>query len=145
MKTKRNLTGLLLLLAAGTFSACSQTTANTVESATPRAQISPEQMRKVTTDSSLGRAVVPVMLSTGKADDGSTFKVQIQVQNQTRSTAYVNYRVDWFDAQGMALPGYNPPMKPLAIEGGEIKSIAAVAPTPKAVDFRFTFLERKGD
>ena len=145
MKTKRNFAGILLLAATGIFSACAQTTANTVESAEPRAQISPEQMRKVTTDSSLGRAVVPVMLSTGKADDGLSFKVQLQVQNQSRKTAYVNYRVDWFDAQGMALPGYNPPMQPLAIEGGEIKSIATVAPTPKAVDYRFTFLERKGD
>jgi uncharacterized protein YcfL len=129
---------------AAAFTACS-TTVNTVESANPQATITPEAMKKIETDSSLGSAITPIMLNTGTSADGSALKVQLQVQNKTRKTAYVNYRVDWFDKQGMTLPGYNPSMTSLAVEGGEIKAITAVAPSPNATDFRFTFLERKGD
>lgn len=135
---------VLAVSLAALFSACG-TTVNTVESANPQAQIRPEHMKHIRTDATLGRSITPVMLSTGTADDGQSLKVQLEVQNNRSKTAYLNYRVDWFDAQGMALPGYNPVMQPLAIEGGEIKALAAVAPSPKAVDFRFSFLERKGD
>lgn len=135
----------LAAMLAISFSAC-QTTVNTVESANPKAsQIRPEQMKHIQTDGSLKNSAAPIMLSTGKADDGQTLKVQLQLQNKTRSTAYVNYRVDWFDNQGMLVPGHVPSMQAISIEGGEIKSLSTIAPSPKAVDFRFILLEHKGN
>lgn len=143
MKLRFLLPALAVSFAAA-FSAC-RTTVNTVQSANPRARITPEQMKHIKTDSSLEDAATPVSLITGKAADGESLKVQLEVQNTTRTTAYLNYRVDWKDAQGLALSGYTATTHQLAIEGGEIKAIAVTAPSPRAVDFQFTFIERKGD
>ncbi|MDR1497887.1 MAG: YcfL family protein [Puniceicoccales bacterium] len=120
-------------------------TVNTVESANPRASITPEQMKHFKTDSALNAIVKPIFLSTGVADDGTSLKVQLQVQNTTRRTAHVSYRVNWLDKQGLSLAGHTPVMIPLFLEGGAVKRITVTAPSPRAVDFQFEFIERRGD
>lgn len=144
MKKTNRATALLLLPAAlvlGATTACTTPTVNTVESATPKARVTPEQMRHFKTDRALDRVARPVFLQTGKGADGQSLKVQAQVQNTTRKTAVFHYRVNWFDAQGLALSGYTPAMHTVELSGGEIKSITVTAPSSAAVDFQIVFIE----
>lgn len=134
---------LAALVAAGAFAGC-RTSVNTVDPANPTGAPSPEAMSHMVTDSSLADAVVPVFYNKGKTESDFTI-VQLQVQNRSRSVARVNYRVEWFDTNGIAITSPAPITKPLVIEAGATETIKAVALTPKAVDARIRFQESKNN
>ena len=123
----------ILLLAA-----C--TTVNTVERAEP---VNPRQMiddKRVTTDVGLGRRVkvLGVNDSTGP---GGLLKVQVEVENTTRSLQHFNYKFEWFDENGNVLNTATSAYVPRQIEGKETVFLTATAPTPAAKDFRLKLLE----
>jgi uncharacterized protein YcfL len=66
-------------------------------------------------------------------------KIQVEVQNNTRSVQAFTYRVEWFDENGMLVT--SSPSLPKTLEGKETADIIAIAPTPRAKDFRIKFLE----
>ena len=56
-----------------------------------------------------------------------------------------NYRIEWFDMNGMAINTPTSVWIPRQIEGKESLTITAVAPTPTARDFRVKFMENVRD
>jgi len=138
MKHRTRLAALAAVVVAGAFAGC-RTSTNTVDPAAPVGTPSPEAMKHTITDPSLSDEIVPVFYSKGRNDAGFTV-VQLQVQNQTRSVARVNYRVQWFDTNGL-LVTTTPVSTALAIEAGSVETIRVDAPTANAVDAKIRFIE----
>lgn len=140
MKTTLNLLQKsAVVIAAGVLlSAC--TTLNTVERAEPAGQKQMISDKRIITDSGLSRKVRIV----GVNEDMSAtqLKIQIEVFNATRSMQNFSYRVEWFDEKGMLISTPTGAYVPKQIEGKESMFITAVAPTPKAKDFRVKFIEQ---
>ncbi|MDR2512574.1 MAG: YcfL family protein [Puniceicoccales bacterium] len=133
-----------LVAASAMFVGCAET--NTVERVNaPANGVAREPMRHIITDEVLSWQAEPVDLILGKAEDGESLKVQLRLKNDKwfGRRLEVNYYVDWFDASGMRVAGYKPAMHRLSINASEIVPLVAVAPTPKAVDFKFIFIDAK--
>lgn len=114
------------------------TTPNTVERAEPVGQRQMVTDKRIITDASLNRAVRIVGVN---ETPGEFLKVQIELQNTTRSLKRFNYRFEWFDAQGMQVNTPTTTYIPRQIEGKESLFISAIAPTPTAKDFRLKLIE----
>lgn len=136
MKTNRLI--LLAGLAAAFLPGC--TTTNTVENAQPVAQRQMIADKRVTTDASLGRHVAVLGVNTADTPAGY-LKVQVQIQNTTRSMQSFTYRVEWFDENGMVISLPTNVSIPKTLEGKETSEIVVIAPTERAKDFRIKFLE----
>ena len=96
MKTRMllPLAGIGLLVLAG----C--TTVNSVENADKQGQRQMVTDQRAITDASLGRKVSIVGVNQSMTP-GGLLKVQVELQNRTRSLQRFNYRFEWFDANGM--------------------------------------------
>ena len=137
-------TSTALVAAFAMLAGCAET--NTVERANaPANGAAREPMRHIVTDEVLSWQADPVDLIVGKAEDGESLKVQLRLKNDKwfGRRLEVNYYVDWFDASGFRVAGYKPAMHRLSINASEIVPIIAVAPSPKAVDFKFIFIDAK--
>jgi uncharacterized protein YcfL len=141
MKTFISQKLVLLAVLAGMFglSACTTTT-NTVEPAQPVAQRQMLADKRVVTDTSLDSScrILGVNAATGP---GGFLKIQVEVQNLTKSRKSFTYRVEWFDENGMIINLPTTTAIPRSLEGKETASITATAPTDRAKDFRIRFLE----
>ena len=138
MKTLNSI--FIACAAAGALLPTGCTTVNTLEPAQPAAQREMLSDKRVLTDASLNRRVR--ILGVNQATSPAGFlKVQVEVQNTTRSQQSFTYRVEWFDENGMiiTLPTYT--AIPRTMEGKETISLTATAPNDKAKDFRIKFLE----
>lgn len=119
--------------------------ANTMNTIEPANSVAQRQMladKRLITDKDMQKHVHPIGLNTATGS-GGFLKIQVEVQNTTSRRYSFNYRVDWFDENGMLI---NSPMAvatPRTIEGGETLAITATAPTDRAKDFRIKFLEAK--
>ena len=133
------LTGVLLF-----SNGCATESMNTVEAAMPEGRPVMVSDQRILTDPSLGRNVYVIGVNEAWTANGYK-KVQIQVYNRTRSAKSFTYKVEWFDADGMLITSASDHRTPMTIEGGQKRSIAVLATSPKAVDFRFTFLESLGE
>lgn len=129
---------LLLAFVAG--AGCKSTQVNTLEPAQPAAQREMISDQRVLKDQSLNKAVNIVGVNSAIGAEGF-LKIQVEVENRSRSLKSFTYTVEWFDENGMLieLPAAN--ARPRSLEGGEIAAITATAPTPRARDFRIKFLE----
>lgn len=125
-----------VLLSAG----CATRSINTVEAAQPEGIPYMVADKRIITDPSLSRNVYVVGVNESFTEAGYK-KVQIQIYNRTRSMKAFTYRVEWFDQDGMIITSSLDNRTPIQIEGGQKRNIAVLATSPKAVDFRFTFLE----
>ena len=136
MKTRiyLSLAGIGLLALSG----C--TTVNTVENADKQGQRQMVTDQRAITDASLGRKVEIVGVNTAMTP-GGLLKVQVELQNRTRSLQRFNYRFEWFDANGMQVTTVASALLPDQIEGKESKFIFGVAPNPNCKDFRVKFIE----
>lgn len=131
--------GLLGALAAFA-TGCGTTTVNTTEPAVPSARREMLADQRVQTDASLARAVRVRGVNT--ATDAQGFlKVQVEIENTTRSRKQFTYRVQWFDDKGMLITLPTATAVPRSLEGREVAYITTTAPTPQAKDFRILFLE----
>lgn len=124
------------LLAAG----CQSTRVNTVQPAQPVGNKQMISDERVLLDQSLNRAVNIVGVNAATGPEGF-LKIQVEVENRTRSRKLFTYRVEWFDENGMLIELPTAHAQPRSLEGGERAMITATAPTPKAKDFRIKFLE----
>lgn len=115
-----------------------KTTLNTVERAEPVGQRQLVTDKRIITDASLNRAV---RIAGVNETPGEFLKVQIELQNTTRSLKSFNYRFEWFDANGMQVNSPTSIYIPRQIEGKESLFIGAIAPTPTAKDFRLKLIE----
>lgn len=115
------------------------TTVNTTEPAQAVAQKEMITDKRVITDRSLLRKVKVVGLNQSNVDNH--LKIQVEVVNTTRSVQDFGYRLEWFDQNSMLISLPTSAYIPRQIEGKETIFITAVAPTPKAKDFRIKFIE----
>jgi len=139
MKARERLCWAGMVLAL-TLTACSSTTVNTVEPASPTGQRAMISDRRLLTDQSLNKRVRIVGLNTATGAEGF-LKVQVEVQNVTSRMQRFTYQVEWFDQDGMLIQLPAATSIPRSIEGGESLMLTATAPTGRAKDFRFKFLE----
>jgi uncharacterized protein YcfL len=149
MKIPTLAAGAFLLAAAALNTGC-HSTVNSVEAEKPKAEtaspddpkpeISQKQLKHVRTDGRLTKEIQPISLLEGIADDGVSLKVQLRVRNGRRGPVKVNYKVEWFDKNGLAISGYTPVLQSIHLLGRETKPIVVIAPTPKALDYRFEFI-----
>jgi uncharacterized protein YcfL len=140
MKTSRFRDLCVVAACAGLLTGCSSTTVNTVEPAVPTARREMLADQRVQTDPSLAKAVRVVGVNTA-TDAAGFLKVQVEVQNTTRSRKQFTYRVQWFDPHGMIIDTPTAAATPRSLEGRETAYITTTAPTPQAKDFRILFLE----
>ena len=96
----------------------------------------PPMDRRVTVSPYLGTAVwvTDVRLAKGPS---SHFTLQANVVNNTSGVMRMEYRVDWLDATGTAIPSVVSTWLPMSAAAREVVSLQATAPSPEAVDFRF--------
>src|ERR1039458_4702126 len=88
-----------LLLAGGALALSGCTTVNSVENADKQGQRQMVTDQRAITDASLDRKVSIVGVNQSMTPDG-LLKVQVELQNRTRSLQRFNYRFEWFDANG---------------------------------------------
>ena len=127
---------VVALLPAG----CATKTVNTLEPAQPVAQREMLSDKRILTDASLSQSVHIVGVNQATTPAGF-MRIQVEVQNTTRSRRSFSYRVEWFDENGIIIPLPTYTAIPRTIEGKETLSLTATAPNPKAKDFRIKFLE----
>jgi uncharacterized protein YcfL len=96
--------------------------------------------KRATTDASLSRRVAVIGVNTADTPAGF-LRVQVQIQNTTRSVQSFTYRIEWFDENGMAISLPTNVSIPKTLEGKETSEIVVIAPTQRAKDFRIKFLE----
>lgn len=126
--------------AAWLFTGCGSTSVNSVEPAQTSAQRAMLSDKCVFNNRSLAKAVRVLGINTA-TDQGGFLKIQIEVQNTTRSRKLFTYRIQWFDEHGILISLPTTVATPRSLEGRELADITATAPTVKAKDFRIQFLE----
>jgi uncharacterized protein YcfL len=136
MKTRM----LLPLAGIGLLALAGCTTVNSVENADKQGQRQMVTDQRAITDTSLDRKVSIVGVNQSMTP-GGLLKVQVELQNRTRSLQRFNYRFEWFDANGMQVTTVASALLPDQIDGKESKFIFGVAPNPNCKDFRVKFIE----
>ena len=131
---------LPLGVAAGLIVLSGCTTVNTVENADKSGQRNMIADTRAVTDASLNRKVNIVGVNTSMTP-GGLLKVQVELQNRTRSLQRFNYHFEWFDQNGMQINNVSTALIPDQIEGKESKFICGVAPTPACRDFRVKMID----
>jgi uncharacterized protein YcfL len=131
---------LLPLAGIGLLALTGCTTVNTVENADKQGQRQMITDQRAITDASLGRKVSIVGVNQSMTP-GGLLKVQVELENRTRSLQRFNCRFEWFDANGMQVTTVASALLPDQIEGKESKFIFGVAPNPNCKDFRVKFIE----
>jgi uncharacterized protein YcfL len=134
---------LLLTTAAAALallgSGCA-TSVNTVSRSEPQATPSYVADQRVITDSSLGRKVAIVSVNEAKVS-GDLLKIQVTLENRSTKPQAFTYKFDWIATDGMELSAPTGGWKQIQLEGRETRAVAAVATSPKAVDFRLKLRE----
>lgn len=128
------LLGLLTLLTSG----C--TTVNVVEPAEPVGTRAMIDDRRIITDPSLARNL-RIMGINETTVSNDMLQVQVEVVNTTRRVQSFNYAFEWYNLDGMLITTPPTTWKSRQIEGGESLFLTAVAPSPRAKDFRLKLLE----
>jgi len=121
-----------VLLAAGCASV------NTVEPLYPQAQPDRVPDKRVITDLRLNDIAYVVEVDHA-VSPGGLQRVQVKLTNTKAAVKNVNYRFQWFDAQGFALD--DEPTQVIVIEGGDTRPVLDTAPSPNAVDWKLTLSE----
>jgi uncharacterized protein YcfL len=124
-----------VLLLAG----CKSNTVNTVAPAQTTAQRQMIADHVIMTDGSLAKSV-RVMGVNVATDNEGFLKIQVEVQNTTKSRKLFTYRVEWFDEKGMIITLPTAAAIPRSLEGKETSYLTATAPTIMAKDFKIKFL-----
>ena len=113
---------------------------NTYENAESRATPTYVADKRVVTDNTLAGTVRVVSINQATVS-GNLLKIQATVENLKSSLRTVNYKFEWVDQDGMSVNSPNETWKSLTLQGRETTTIATVAVSPKAVDFRLKFRE----
>jgi uncharacterized protein YcfL len=129
-----------LALAGSALALTGCTTVNSVENAQKEGQRNMVTDQRVITDASLNRKVAIVGVNRAMLPTG-LLKVQVELENHTRSLQRFLYRFEWFDANGMQVNNIISASIPEQIEGKESKMIYSIAPNPSCKDFRVKFIE----
>ena len=121
------------------LSACS--TVNTFERAASGADTKYVDDKRIITDDSLNDYAY--VASINETNVGDLIMIQAKIVNSTSSLRQINYKFEWIDKNGMAVPSANSAWMKLILEGGEAKFISAVAPNKNVCDFTLKLLPNK--
>lgn len=72
---------------------------------------------------------------------GDIMRAQATLRSKDRDTLPFQYRFDWYDAGGIEINSGAGSWKPLILYGRESKTIQAVAPDPRAKEFKLKIRE----
>lgn len=72
---------------------------------------------------------------------GDIMRAQATLRSKDRDTLPFQYRFEWLDASGMEINAGSGSWKPLLLNGRESKTIQAVAPDPRAKEFKLKIRE----
>lgn len=72
---------------------------------------------------------------------GDIMRAQATLRSKDRDTLPFQYRFDWYDAGGVEINSGAGSWKPLILYGRESKTIQAVAPDPRAKEFKLKIRE----
>jgi uncharacterized protein YcfL len=72
---------------------------------------------------------------------GDIMRAQATLRSKDRDTLPFQYRFDWYDASGIEINSGSGSWKPLILYGRESKTIQAVAPDPRAKEFKLKIRE----
>lgn len=90
-------------------------------------------------NSSLKGDIQIVDLKSAKA--GDIMRAQATLRSKDRDTLPFQYRFDWYDASGFEINSGSGAWKPLILYGRESKTVQAVAPDPRAKEFKLKIRE----
>jgi uncharacterized protein YcfL len=140
MKTIQFLLGTVAVAAMVLTTGCRATKVNTVENVNKSGQTEMISDQRVLTDQTLNNIVRIVGVNVSPPEM-EFLRIQVQIENRTSKARNFTYRVEWFDENGMLIELPTAVARPRTIEAREVMAINAVAPTPRAKDFRIKFLE----
>ncbi len=72
---------------------------------------------------------------------GDILRVQATLRSKDKDTLPFQYRFEWYDAGGFEINSGSGSWKPLMLNGRETKTIQAVAPDPRAKEFKLKIRE----
>ena len=128
----------IALLFAALASGC-KTGVNVIEPARRTADADVILDNRIILDRALARHLDVEYLN--QAFTGDLRTVQANVRNTTGRPIQFQYRYDWFDDKGMQISSPASTWVVRTLEPGESTALSAVAPTPRAADFRFQISE----
>ena len=128
MKIWITLCGTALLAAVG----C--TNVNSVQRAQPLGQQQVVNDKRVEPDSDVSSFAQ--VMGVNESAVGDLTKIQVRVFNNKRKMKQFNYKFEWFDLQGMSVDSPMSIWKAVTIQAQEEISLIAIAPNPRAKDFR---------
>lgn len=91
-------------------------------------------------NSRLARGVQVVDLASNFV--GDLLRAQVSLVSKYSTTLAVQYKFQWFDAQGVEIAPDSLPWIPLLLNGNESKTVQAVAPNPSARTFKVSIRRR---
>jgi uncharacterized protein YcfL len=72
---------------------------------------------------------------------GDILRVQATLRSKDKDTMPFQYRFEWYDAGGLEINSGAGSWKPMILNGRETKTIQAVAPDPRAKEFKLKIRE----
>lgn len=144
---KRHRKVSIILLVAGMLAALSAggcSTTSGIEATGKKAwnqEGAPELSKNIViNNSSLAGDVEVVDVKSAMA--GNLMKAQVTLRSKDRDTIPIQYKFDWYDAQGMEIVANTGAWKPFLVYGRETKTIQGVAPDPRAHEFKLKIREK---
>lgn len=122
---------LAAALLAAPFPACSS--ANTFATGGPRSNV--DLAPQIVRDGGLSNAIE--IMSSRIDERGGVNFAQVTIRNNSSSTRSVEYRFDWFDADGVNVTPLGEGFRIVTLGGGESRDLQNSA-AARGVDFRFT-------
>ncbi|MGF1485147.1 MAG: YcfL family protein [Opitutales bacterium] len=129
-----------LSFALALFSGCKSQTVNTTDPAFSNANPTNVTIDQVETDSSLSNKAGILGVRESRTP-GGLLRIQAEIFNSTNKRQEVNYRVDWFDQDGIVIDSPMSSWKRISLAGKDTQPITATAPSPNAADFRIKLVE----
>lgn len=121
----RRLAWLFAIVFAFTLAGCASTGPNALEKVEAQGNISPLVVKNVL-----------------MAAQGDVIRVNLELFNEGSEAVNFQYRVRWTNADGFQIWD-DEPWKTEIVYGKERRMITAIAPTPKAADFRIVITRQK--
>ena len=116
-------------------------TVNTVEREQPEARPEIVNDKRIVQDPSLNRKAKVLDIRQSRVGSNGLLKIEARLYNTTISRKAFNYKFEWVNEEGMTIDSALSTWKQTTLEGKESGSISAVAPSPRAVDFRLKLME----
>ncbi len=129
-----------LLLAASAFSGC-----NTANTTTASGSPNPDgtvPYKQIVTNGWLNYKANIVSVREGTVN-GDMKRIAVDVYSDQLTSQRFSYRFDWYDVAGMPVPSSTASLTSVTIKPKETITLTAVAPSPTAVQWRLTFLDRQ--